>query len=203
MQDAGEPAGGRGLGGARRRTGGRPRPRRRGRLDLDREEERRLALVDLLELVQVPGVPLGQARQLVAELQQQLQPVGAARPREVLGDLGQGAGRAARYGEARVSAVTSRSGRARRCPTRSTSRRSCAPCRSPAGGSARTTCARSARRCGSTRRRRRRASGPARRGRSPRGRRGDLNVPSSSAARAHGTDFAPGMCPPRIAPSCG
>ena len=35
------------------------------------------------------------------------------------------------------------------------------------------------------------------------GREYTTDVPSSFAARAHGTDLAPGMCPPRIAPSCG
>ena len=42
---------------------------------LDREEQRGLALRDPLEQLVVAGVPLGQRRQLVAELQQQLQPL--------------------------------------------------------------------------------------------------------------------------------
>ncbi len=41
-------------------------------VDLDGEEERRLALVDALELVEVAGIPFGQAGKLVTELEQQL-----------------------------------------------------------------------------------------------------------------------------------
>ena len=76
VQDAGEAAGRRrGRWGVEEQVHDRSRRRRR-RLDLDGQEQRRLALLDLLHQLGVPGVPLGQRRQPVAELQQQLQPVG-------------------------------------------------------------------------------------------------------------------------------
>ncbi|BDZ57589.1 hypothetical protein GCM10025872_12460 [Barrientosiimonas endolithica] len=68
------------LGGAGPLTGGVG-----GVFQLDREEQRRLALVHLLHLD--VGVALGQVGQLVAELEQQLEPVGLAERVEVVDDL--------------------------------------------------------------------------------------------------------------------
>jgi hypothetical protein len=56
-------------------------------VDLDREEHRRLALRHRLHRVGVAGVALRQIRQLLAELEQELQPVTLAERLEVLDDL--------------------------------------------------------------------------------------------------------------------
>ena len=95
-----------------------------------------------------------------------------------------------------------RPARRRASRTRSRSRRSSSRSGGRAAPGARTRCARSARRCGSTRwcpcRRRGR-----RRRRSWRSSSSDLNVPSSLAALYHGTLIAVGMWPARCACSCG
>src|SRR6266536_241175 len=56
-------------------------------VNLDRHEQRCLALRYLLQQVLVPGVPGGQRRQLLGELQQQLQPFFVRDRAEVPGDL--------------------------------------------------------------------------------------------------------------------
>ena len=82
MQDGGEATGGRGLG-------------RRIEVQVDRfigfdlhgQEQRRLALRYRLHPVPVPGVALRQGRQVLGELQQQLQPVLVRHVVEVVDDL--------------------------------------------------------------------------------------------------------------------
>ena len=82
VQDGGETAGGRGFG---RRL--EEQVHRVVRPDFHRQEQRRLALGHGLEQVAVRGVALGQGRQLLGELQQQLQPVPVRHVVEVVGDL--------------------------------------------------------------------------------------------------------------------
>jgi hypothetical protein len=84
VEDAGEAAGGRRLsrGVEEQVNGARV-------VDLDGEEQRRLAFWDLLEQVTVPGVPGGHGRQLLGILQQQLQPLPALQRGELLGDVAQ------------------------------------------------------------------------------------------------------------------
>jgi hypothetical protein len=68
-------------------------------IHLGSQEERRLALRHLLEQVAVLGVPGGQGRQVLRELQQQLQRLRAGDGAEVPGDLLQaGIERAGRHG---------------------------------------------------------------------------------------------------------
>ena len=57
------------------------------RLDLNRQEQRRLALRDRFHPVPVPGVAFRQGRQVLGELQQQLQPVLVRHVAEVVDDL--------------------------------------------------------------------------------------------------------------------
>ena len=201
------------------RRGGEVQPHRRAAratasVDLDRQEDRRLALGDRLEQLGVVGVPRPAAPAVPGELEQQLQPVADSRAAKsstisaARHGRSSGADRLARrrgrWSHRPRLGCPWRSAPAPRCPTRSTSRRSCGPCRSRAGGAARTRCGWTAPRSGSTRSRRRRGRRPLlAAGRWPRDRRGRLNVPSSVAARAHGTDCAPGMWPPRSAPSSG
>ncbi len=59
----------------------------RVRPDLDRQEQRRLAFGHGLEQVAVLGVALGQGRQVLGELKQQLQPVLVRHGIEVVDDL--------------------------------------------------------------------------------------------------------------------
>src|SRR5579875_673254 len=54
---------------------------------LDGQEERRLALRDLLQQLAVAGVPRRQRRQLVGEFQEELQPLLAGKRAEIVGDL--------------------------------------------------------------------------------------------------------------------
>ena len=93
MQDAGEAAGG-------RRLGRRVEEQVHGlvRLHLDGQEQRRLALRDLLQQVATLGVALRQGRQLLGELQQQLQPVLVRHGGEIVGDLLQAGMERAPYG---------------------------------------------------------------------------------------------------------
>ena len=56
---------------------------------LDREEERRLAFRDLFQQLPVAGVALGERRQVIGELQQELEPLLAGQRGEVVGDLRQ------------------------------------------------------------------------------------------------------------------
>ncbi len=82
VQDGGEAAGGRRFGrGLEEQVHGRVR------LDLDGQEKRRLAFGHGLEQVTVLGVALGQGRQVLGELQQQLQPVLVRHGGEVVDDL--------------------------------------------------------------------------------------------------------------------
>ncbi|KFC52191.1 hypothetical protein GY12_08260 [Micrococcus luteus] len=61
-------------------------------LELDGQEQRGLTLHDLLHLGLVAVVAFRQRRQLVRELQQQLELLGIGHPGEVVDDLGQGGG---------------------------------------------------------------------------------------------------------------
>ena len=61
-------------------------------VDLDEDEDRGLALRDPLEQLGVAVVALRQLRQLLRELQQQLQPVGLGELEEVVADLGEARG---------------------------------------------------------------------------------------------------------------
>ena len=92
MQDAREAARRRRLGGGVEEEVDDPAVEGGALADLDGEEERGLALVDALERVEVTRLPLREARQLVAELEQQLELEVVARRAEVVGDLGQGRG---------------------------------------------------------------------------------------------------------------
>ena len=89
VQDAGEAAGRRGLGRSVEEEVHVALLERRALVDLDGQEERRLALVDALELVEVTGIPLGQRGQLVTELEEQRELEVVARRAEVVGDLGE------------------------------------------------------------------------------------------------------------------
>ena len=82
VQDGGEAAGGRRLG-----RSVEVQVHLLVRLDLNRQEQRRLALRDRLHPVPVPGVALRQGRQVLGELQQQLQPVLVRQAAEIVGDL--------------------------------------------------------------------------------------------------------------------
>src|SRR5258708_39933509 len=82
MQNASETASGGGLrGGIEKEMNGA------FRVDLNREEQRRLALRHRLEQVMMVGEPGGQGRQVAGELQEKLQPVTIRKGNEVLGYL--------------------------------------------------------------------------------------------------------------------
>ena len=106
-------------------------------LDLDRQEERRLALGNLFHRRRGVRVAVGQLGQLLRQLEQQLQPIAGARPPRTRRPARRAA--VAGNGDEVIgpgpipARCPARSARGRSCPTPSSCRRSCAPSRTRAG----------------------------------------------------------------------